>query len=138
MPDLPAKPIIDVQRSVAQLEPSAEYRYPLESLKLIFRADNQDRMKRYLHEAPGTRAPICMCGCWQLVGAVRPPLARLSARADPQAAAEYAALKQQRAARYRHDRQVFSAARGLFIWQVMQRADQWVKTVGWEPTPDFE
>jgi GrpB-like predicted nucleotidyltransferase (UPF0157 family) len=55
VPGLEAKPIIDVQISVASFEPLDAYRGPLESLGYLFRADNTERTKRYFREAPGTR-----------------------------------------------------------------------------------
>jgi GrpB-like predicted nucleotidyltransferase (UPF0157 family) len=55
IPGLEAKPIIDVQISVASFEPLDAYRGPLESLGYLFRADNTERTKRYFREAPGTR-----------------------------------------------------------------------------------
>jgi len=46
VPGLDAKPIIDVQVSVAAFEPLDAYRGPLESLGYEFRADNTERTKR--------------------------------------------------------------------------------------------
>ncbi len=53
VPGLAAKPVIDIQISVADFEPLDVYQLPLERLGYIFRADNSDRSKRYFREAPG-------------------------------------------------------------------------------------
>jgi GrpB-like predicted nucleotidyltransferase (UPF0157 family) len=46
-PGLAAKPIIDIQISVAVFEPLDAYRLPMEQLGYVFRADNTERTKRY-------------------------------------------------------------------------------------------
>jgi GrpB-like predicted nucleotidyltransferase (UPF0157 family) len=55
VPGLAAKPIIDIQVSVADFEPLAAYRLPLEQLGYVYRADNPERTKRYFREPPGRR-----------------------------------------------------------------------------------
>ncbi|MDD5220536.1 MAG: GrpB family protein, partial [Candidatus Bipolaricaulis sp.] len=52
---LAAKPIIDVQISVASFEPIDAYRLSLERLGYVFRAENPERTKRYFREPPGER-----------------------------------------------------------------------------------
>src|SRR5262245_11402536 len=54
VPGLAAKPIIDVQISVASFEPLDAYRLPLAQLGFVFRADNAERTKRYFREPAGT------------------------------------------------------------------------------------
>jgi GrpB-like predicted nucleotidyltransferase (UPF0157 family) len=53
--DLAAKPVIDVQISVAAFEPVEAFKDPLERLGYVYRADNAERTKRYFREAPGRR-----------------------------------------------------------------------------------
>src|SRR6266581_4195540 len=53
VPGLAAKPVIDIQISVADFEPLDAYRLPLERLGYIFRSDNPERTKRYFRETPG-------------------------------------------------------------------------------------
>jgi GrpB-like predicted nucleotidyltransferase (UPF0157 family) len=55
VPGLAAKPIIDVQISVAAFEPLDAFRAPLERLGYVFRADNTERTKRYFREPPGSQ-----------------------------------------------------------------------------------
>jgi GrpB-like predicted nucleotidyltransferase (UPF0157 family) len=54
VPGLDAKPVLDIQISVAALEPSDRYAMPLERLGYVFHADNPERTKRYFREPPGT------------------------------------------------------------------------------------
>lgn len=55
VPGLAAKPIIDIQISVAALEPVAPFRRPLEASGLRYVADNPELTKRYFREQPGAR-----------------------------------------------------------------------------------
>src|SRR5215217_1326687 len=55
VPGLAAKPIIDMQVSVASFEPLDAFRDPLEDLGYVFRPENPERTKRYFREPPGTR-----------------------------------------------------------------------------------
>ena len=43
MPGLAAKPIIDIQISVADFEPLEAFKPPLERLGYVYRADNPER-----------------------------------------------------------------------------------------------
>lgn len=52
---LAAKPIIDVQTSVEDLEPVDPFLISLEQVGFIWRKDNPERTKRYFRETPGTR-----------------------------------------------------------------------------------
>jgi GrpB-like predicted nucleotidyltransferase (UPF0157 family) len=52
---LDAKPVIDVQVSVASFEPLDAYRRPIERAGFVYRADNPELTKRYFREQPGER-----------------------------------------------------------------------------------
>jgi len=133
VPNLDAKPILDIQISVASLEPVASYRLPLETLGFLWRADNPDRLKRYFRETPGTRRThihVRRAGSFSEQFAL---LFRDYLRASPQDAAHYAALKYRLAGEWSADRQAYTEAKGPFIWQIMQKADVWAKETGWEP-----
>ena len=56
VPGLDAKPVIDIQISVASFEPLDTYRLPLERAGYVFRAENPDLTKRYFRERPGRTA----------------------------------------------------------------------------------
>jgi GrpB-like predicted nucleotidyltransferase (UPF0157 family) len=93
VPGLAAKPIIDVQVSVASFEPLAAFKAPLEGLGYVFRADNTERTKRYFREPPGaarTHAHVRRGGSFS---EQFPLLFREYLRTHPADAAEYASLK---------------------------------------------
>jgi GrpB-like predicted nucleotidyltransferase (UPF0157 family) len=132
---LAAKPVIDVQISVAALEPMAPYLAPLEHMGFIWHAANDDRMRRYFREPPGTRRThlhVRRHGSWSEQLAL---LFRDYLRAHPDEAAAYAALKAQLAERHRNDREAYVAAKAPFVWACLQRADAWAQRTGWCPGP---
>ena len=61
VPGLAAKPIIDVQVSVAAFEPLAAFKQPLERLGYVFRADNPERIKRYFRGTTRPSTDPCAC-----------------------------------------------------------------------------
>jgi GrpB-like predicted nucleotidyltransferase (UPF0157 family) len=135
VPGLFAKPIIDVQISVAALEPVDAYRVPLEGLGLVYRSENTERTKRYFREALGTRRThihVRQAGSWAEQFAL---LFRDYLRAHPEDRDRYAALKHRLAKEFRDDRHAYTEAKIPFIWAVMSRADRWSQDVGWVPGP---
>jgi GrpB-like predicted nucleotidyltransferase (UPF0157 family) len=133
VPGLDAKPVIDIQVSVADLEPLTAYDRAITSLGYVFRSDNPDRTKRYFRETPGkprTHIHVRWCGSWAEQFAL---LFRDFLRAHPAEAERYAALKYDLAARYGEDREGYTEAKGPFIWELMKDADRWSKAVGWHP-----
>lgn len=132
---LDAKPVIDVQVSVADFEPLDAFRIPLEELGFRWRADNDDLTKRYFREAPGARRThihVRRAGSWSEQFAL---LFRDYLRASPEATARYAAVKHELARRYRDDRQGYTDAKGPCIWSLMVEADAWAQRTGWRPGP---
>lgn len=137
VPGLDAKPVIDVQVSVASLEPLAIYREPIERAGFVHRAGNTELTKRYFRERPGERRThihVRRAGSFSEQFAL---LFREYLRADPRQAARYAALKHELAKRFadpgqRHD---YVAAKEPFIWDTIRLADQWAQRTGWQPPP---
>ena len=135
VPGLDAKPIIDVQVSVAAFEPLDAYRGPLESLGYEFRADNTERTKRYFRESPGgrrTHIHVRRAGSFSEQFAL---LFRVYLRAHAEDARRYAKVKNRLAEAYRHDRHGYTDAKIPHVWQIMAKADRWSQEVGWEPGP---
>jgi len=131
VPGLDAKPIIDVQISVAAFEPLDRYLLPLESLGYVFRSQNPDRTKRYFRESPGQRRThihVRQLGSWSEQQAL---LFRDYLRVHPVDAKRYAALKYSLAERYREDRVAYEDAKSPFIWEILQKANQWSQQLGW-------
>lgn len=132
---LAAKPVIDLQISVADFEPLDAYRLPLSQLGYLFRADNPERTKRYFREAPGhPRVHIHV----RRTGSFSEQFALLFCdflRTHPEVASEYAHLKIGLARQYSRveDRAAYTEAKSPFIWKVMAQADAWAQQTGWLP-----
>ncbi len=135
VPGLAAKPIIDVQISVADFEPLDTYCVPLERLGYVFRVDNPERTKRYFREPPGQRRTHIHV---RRAGSFSEQLALLFrdfVRTHPDIAAEYARLKMDLAQQYRNDRQAYTDAKQPYIYSVVAQADAWAQSIGWMPGP---
>ncbi len=135
VPGLDAKPIIDVQISVADLEPLDRYRIPIEDLGFVWRADNPDQTQRYFRERPGERRThihVRRFGSWAEQAAL---LFRDYMRAHPIDAGRYAELKCRLARAYRDDRRGYTEGKSSFIWAIMAKADRWSQDIGWQPGP---
>jgi len=133
VPGLDAKPIIDIQVSVAALEPTDRLRAPLEGLGYVFRSANPDRTKRYFREpvgTPRTHVHVRAAGSWPEQLAL---LHRDFLRAHPDAAAAYAGLKRGLAQRYRADRNAYMLAKDPLIWEHIRQASDWSQEAGWHP-----
>lgn len=131
VPGLTAKPVIDVQISVAALEPPDAFLVPLEAAGYRFRADNAERTKRYFREGPGERRThihVRRAGTFSEQFAL---LFREFLRAHPDVAVKYGELKVGLTALYSgaEQRHAYTEAKAPFIWGVMAQADAWGKSV---------
>lgn len=137
VPGLAAKPIIDVQISVAALEPVDAYRGPLGRAGFVHEVGNPDRTKRYFREQPGARRThvhVRPGGSFSEQFAL---LFREYLRHHPDRCDEYGRLKHELARRFptperRHE---YVEAKGPFIWDTVRRADAWAQETGWEAPP---
>lgn len=135
VPGLAAKPVIDVQISVASFEPLAAFRVPLEGLGFVFRADNPDLTKRYFREAPGSRRThihVRLAESWPQQFAL---LYRDYMRTHEADCRWYGQVKRELAEQYGDDRQGYTDAKGQCLWEIMAKATQWTQEVGWTPGP---
>lgn len=133
VPGLAAKPILDVQISVASFDPLDEFRAPLEALAYVYRADNGERTKRYFREPPGTprtHLHVRLAGSFSEQFAL---LFRDYLRAAPDVAGQYETLKRSLAERHRDDRRAYTEAKVPFFWDTIRRADEWAQERGWSP-----
>ncbi|MFD0581225.1 GrpB family protein [Dactylosporangium darangshiense] len=135
VPGLAAKPVIDIQVSVRSLDPVDMFREPLARLGYVYRADNPERTKRYFREPPGHRRTHVHVRQLGSFSQQFPLLFRDYLRSHPTAVAEYAAVKRQCAARFRHDRQGYVEAKDPFVWDIIRHADAWAQRTGWTPGP---
>jgi GrpB-like predicted nucleotidyltransferase (UPF0157 family) len=135
VPGLVAKPIVDIQISVAAFEPLDAFRVPLEQRGYVFRADNTERTKRYFREPPGTRRTHIHV---RRAGSFSEQLALLFRdfmRTHPAWARRYAELKTALAERYAKDRHRYNEEKRPFTWEVLAEADEWAQRTGWSPGP---
>ena len=135
VPGLAAKPIVDVQISVASLEPVGAYRGALERAGFYLREDNTERTKRYFREAAGGRRTHIHV---RRAGSFNEQLALLFrdyVRSDPAWADLYADEKRRHAPLLLTDRDAYGEAKEPFVWETIRRANRWAKEIGWEPGP---
>jgi GrpB-like predicted nucleotidyltransferase (UPF0157 family) len=135
VPGLAAKPIVDIQVSVASFEPLEAFKGPLERLGYAYRADNPERTKRYFREPPGrrrTHVHVRRAGSFSEQWAL---LFRDYLRAHREAAAAYAAEKRRLAIRFPEDRRAYTDAKVPIMWETIRRADEWAQAQGWQPGP---
>ena len=137
IPGLAAKPIIDVQISVLDFEPTDAYRLPIEGLGFVFRERNPDLTKRYFREPLDlrerrTHIHVCRAGSWREQFAL---LFRDYMRVHGEDAQRYAELKYRLAEQYLEDRLGYTDAKGPFMWEIMAKADKWNQETGWRPGP---
>ncbi|WP_405060838.1 GrpB family protein [Kribbella sp. NBC_01505] len=135
VPGLAAKPVIDVQISVAALEPVTPFREPLEGLGFVYQADNTERTKRYFREPPGTRRTHIHVRKLGSFSQQIPLLFRDYLRTHPDAALEYATLKRELADKLAGDRAAYTDAKSPWIWDAIRQADEWAQETGWEAPP---
>jgi GrpB-like predicted nucleotidyltransferase (UPF0157 family) len=137
VPGLDAKPIVDIQISVASFEPVDAFRLPIERAGFVYRPDNPERTKRYFRERPGERRThihVRRAGSFSEQFAL---LFRDFLRAHADHAQKYAELKHRLAKEFsapdqRHD---YVEAKTPFIWHTIHLADDWAQSTGWEPPP---
>ncbi|MFF0338446.1 GrpB family protein [Kribbella sp. NPDC004875] len=135
VPGLAAKPVVDIQISVAALDPVDPFRLPLEGLGYIYRPDNQERTKRYFREPAGeprTHIHVRKLGSFSQQF---PLLFRDYLRAHPAELAPYASLKRRLAAEHPYDGGAYTEAKLPWFWQTIRRADEWAQRTGWECGP---
>lgn len=135
VPGLHAKPVIDVQVSVAALEPHDVFSEPLSAGGFIFRPENPERTKRYFREPAGERRThihVRRAGSFseQFALLFRDYLRHHAERADA-----YGDLKRNLAMAFRDDRQGYVDAKETFIWETIRLADAWAQASEWEPGP---
>jgi GrpB-like predicted nucleotidyltransferase (UPF0157 family) len=132
---LAAKPIIDIQISVADLQSVEVLRERMTAIGYVWRPSNADLTKRYFREAPGnerTHVHVRGRGSWSEQWSL---LFRDYMRAHAQEHAPYAELKRALAARYQNDRVALHRGQVRTLWTIIHRADRWAAQTGWQPGP---
>lgn len=130
---LAAKPIIDVQISVASLDPVSAYEPALQRCGFVWRRDNPDLTKRYFREqsgAPRTHIHVRRCGSFSEQFAL---LFRDYLRRHPAVAAEYAAEKRRVGHLLDSDRHAYTEAKSPIVWRIIEEASEWAQRTAWQP-----
>jgi GrpB-like predicted nucleotidyltransferase (UPF0157 family) len=126
---LTAKPIIDVQMSVASFEPLREIVEPIEQLGYEFRPNNDDLTKRYFR-SEDVHIHVRIVGSWSEQFSL---LFRDYLRTHPKDAEAYGVLKVQLAKDFGADRIGYTEAKSNFIFETIQKAHVWSMETGWSP-----
>lgn len=129
---IPAKPVIDVQVSVVDVEDTDAYRAPIESLGFGLRYIEAGH--RYFRPPPGLprdyQVHVCQVGSgWERDHL----LFRDYLRSHPEVAGEYGRMKLRLADRHRNARIQYNDEKGPFINAVVAAAEDWAQEVGWRP-----
>jgi GrpB-like predicted nucleotidyltransferase (UPF0157 family) len=127
---LPAKPLIDIQVSVDDLEGESDYVPPIESLGVQLRSrDSQHRFFRPFSELPReVHIHVCALGGeWER----RHLLFRDYLRADAPARDAYATSKRLAAQQWSDDRVAYTEAKDGQIRELMVAAEAWARQEGW-------
>jgi GrpB-like predicted nucleotidyltransferase (UPF0157 family) len=132
VPGLAAKPVIDIQVSVADVGDERSYLCRAESAGLVLRL--RERGHRLLWPPAGkpreVHVHICGCGSpWERDHL----LFRDYLRAHPAACHSYAALKRELITRWRHDRKAYGDAKTGFVLDTLADAAHWAAATGWLP-----
>jgi len=126
VPGLAAKPIVDLQVSVAALEPRRSYVEPLEAIGYLFVAFATAPEYHFFGKPPerprSVHLHVCAAGSFE---ELRHLAVRDYLRANPAAAARYEAVKRRSARRNPEDRIAYMAGKDAFVTELEQRALEW-------------
>jgi GrpB-like predicted nucleotidyltransferase (UPF0157 family) len=137
VPGLAAKDVIDLQVSVADLEPFEPLRSALVGLGYEWMTDNDDRRKRFFRLVSRTGARVAnmhvrRLGVFSEQAAL---LFRDYLRATPEARRRYEEAKRALAARNWPTVDDYAEAKGDCIWSLIREADRWAWEVAWAAGP---
>ena len=132
VPGLAAKPIVDIQVSVADLGGEPRYVPPLQAIGLVLRS--RDELHRYLRPPAGqpyeVHVHVCAAGGqWEHDHL----LFRDYLRAHPAACLRYAEAKRAAARRWSDDGWAYTDAKTGVILDVLKQAEDWAVVTGWAP-----
>ena len=132
VPGLAAKPTVDIQISVTELEDEQRYVGPLEDAGLQLRS----RDALHLYFRPPADRPrdvhVHVCesgGQWEREHL----LFRDYLRAHPEAAARYAAVKEELLVVWSDDRWGYTEAKSDCILGILDEAEEWAQATAWAP-----
>jgi GrpB-like predicted nucleotidyltransferase (UPF0157 family) len=127
VPGLAAKPIVDLQVSVAALEPKDAYVEPLEAIGYLFVPFATAPEYHFFGKPPERprthHLHVCLAGSFE---ERRHLVVRDFLRANPDEAARYEAVKRESARLHPEDRVAYMAGKEGFILAMERRALAWV------------
>lgn len=132
---LAAKPIVDIQISVADLPQAAFLTEAMAAAGYVCRPSNPDLTKRYFRERPGddrTHIHMRQRGTWHEQW---PLLFRDYMRDQIDEHAPYVALKHELARKHGEDRDAYTEGKMDHLWRIIRRADRWAQDIGWRLGP---
>ena len=132
VPGLAAKPIVDVQVSVADLGGEPRYVPPLEAIGLVLRS--RDALHRYFRPPAGqpreVHVHVCAAGGqWERDHL----LFRDYLRANPAACLRYADAKRASSRRWNDDGWAYTEAKTGVILDILEQAEDWAVATDWAP-----
>jgi len=130
VPGLAAKPVVDIQVSVADLSDEDRYVPPCEAAGLQFRL--RDDEHRYFQPPPGQPRDVHLHVCQQRSSWERVHLLfRDYLRFSPDAREAYAAAKREAARVWGNDRAAYTEAKSDVILAILDQAEAWAAATGW-------
>jgi GrpB-like predicted nucleotidyltransferase (UPF0157 family) len=134
VPGLAAKPIVDIQISVADLADEPRYVPQLEEVGLVLRS--RDEMHRYFRPPAGqprdVHVHVCAAGSqWERDHL----LFRDYLRVDPAACSRYADAKRVNTRRWSDDGWAYTEAKTGVVLDILEQATDWARATGWAPPP---
>jgi GrpB-like predicted nucleotidyltransferase (UPF0157 family) len=130
VPGLAAKPVIDIQVSVVDLENEASYARAIESTGVQLRSRDDDH--RYFRPFAGRRRDVHIHVCTAGSEWERGHLLFVAyLTADAGARERYAEAKDQAAKRWADDRVAYTEAKSESIREILATAKVWATTTGW-------
>ncbi len=132
VPELPAKPVIDVQVSVSELDEESAYRSAIESLGWPLRIRLPERR---FFRPPRGRPRVTHIHVVEHGGEEerRGLLFVAYLRAHPGKRDAYAALKRDLASRFERRRADYLEGKSAFVAETLRLAEQWAEESNWRP-----
>jgi GrpB-like predicted nucleotidyltransferase (UPF0157 family) len=132
VPGLAAKPIVDIQVSVADLGGEPRYVPPLQAAGLVLRS--RDELHRYFRPPAGqpheVHVHVCAAGGqWERDHL----LFRDYLRTDPVACRRYAGAKRANVRRWSDDGWAYTEAKTGVIADILEQAEDWAVATAWAP-----
>ena len=132
IPDMVAKPIVDIQISVRDVDDDDAFRGPIEAQGFELRFIEPGH--RYFRPPPGIhrdyQVHVCEVGSdWERVHL----LFRDYLRAHPEVATEYGRMKLRLAMQHKNERIAYNDDKSGFIDAVVKVGEEWARQTGWMP-----